>query len=161
MPSVNHSRRIISVNSRPTLCPRRRALRRVVGDVGMAADREHAAQIAARLGDVAGADRLALDGVGIEQAVAAPAFERGGELPGQIDRVADAGIHAEAAGRRHRMRRVAGDEAAAVAVGLGDQLAPHPRQHAQNLELEIAADGAADRRLDLVRRVFALLRRRR
>ena len=127
----------------------------------MGGDREHAAQIAARLGDIAGADRLALDAVGIEQAVAAPAFEHGGELPGQIDRVADAGIHAEAAGRRHDVRGVAGDEAAAVAIMLGDQFAPHPRQHAQNLELEIAADGAADRRLDLLGRVFALLAIRR
>ncbi len=95
---------------------RRRALRRVVGDIGMRAGREHAAQIAARLGDVAHADRPALDGVGIEQAVAAPAVEHGVELPGQIDRVADAGIHAEAAGRRHHVRGVAGDEDAAVAI---------------------------------------------
>ncbi len=42
-------------------------------------------------------------------------------------------------------------------IALGDQLAAHPRQHAQNLELEIAADGAADRRLDVVGGVVALL----
>ena len=52
---------------------------------------------------------------------------------------------------------VAGDKTAAAPIALGDQLAAHPRQHAQNLELEIAADGAADRRLDVVGRVVALL----
>ncbi len=125
------------------------ALRRVVEQIVMPADRKHPAQIAARLRDIAGADRLAFGAVGIEEAVAAPALDHGGELPGKIDRVADAGVHAEAAGGRHHMRGVAGDKAAAVAVALGDQFAPHPRQHAQYLELEVAADGAADRGLDL------------
>ena len=35
----------------------------------------------------------------------------------------------EAAGRRHDMGGVAGDEAAAVAVAPGDEFAPHPGQH--------------------------------
>ncbi len=48
-----------------------------------------------------------------------------------------------------------------LAIALGDQFAAHPRQHAQNLELEIAADGAADRGRDLFGRVFALLATRR
>jgi hypothetical protein len=52
---------------------------------------------------------------------------------------------------------VAGNEAAAVAVVVGDQFAPRPRHHAQNFELEIAADGAADRGFDLGLGVFALL----
>jgi hypothetical protein len=55
------------------------------------------------------------------------------------------------------VRCVAGDKAAAVAVALGDQFPPHPGQHAQYLEFEVAADGAADRGLDLFSRVFALL----
>ena len=133
----------------PDPLTRRFALRGRVEQIGMPADRKHPAQIAACLRDVARADRLAFGAVGIEEAVAAPALDHGGELPGQIDHIADAGVHAEAAGRRHDMRGVAGDKAAAVAVALGDQLAPHPRQHAQYLEFEVAADGAADRGLDL------------
>ena len=134
----------------PDPFPRRRALWRGVEQIGMPADRKHPPQIAACFHDIAGADRLALGAVGIEQAVAAPALDHGGELPRQIDRVADAGVHAKAAGGRHDMRGVAGDKAAAVAVALGDQFAPHPRQHAQDLEFEVAADGAADRGLDLL-----------
>ena len=84
---------------------RRRALRRVVEEIGVRGNRQHAAQIAARFGDVARANRLALAAVGIEQAIAAPAFDRGGKLPRQIDHVLDAGIHAKTAGRRHDVRR--------------------------------------------------------
>ena len=49
--------------------------------------REHATQIAARLGDVARGDGLALDGVGVEQGIAAPAFEHCSKLPGEVDGV--------------------------------------------------------------------------
>ena len=123
----------------------------------MAADRKHPSQIAACFRDVPDADRPAFGAIGIEQARAAPAVDRGGKLPRQVDRIADAGVHAEAAGWRHHMRGVAGDEAAPAAIALGDQLAPHPRQHAQNLEFEVAADGAADRRFDFFRRVVVRL----
>ena len=61
---------------------RDRALRRLIKQIGAPPDRKHAAQIAACLGNIAGADGLALDAVGIEQAVAAPAFEHRGEFPG-------------------------------------------------------------------------------
>jgi len=60
----------------------RRTLWCIVEQIGMRIDRQHAAQIAGGLGDVAGADRLALGAVGIEQGVAAPALQCGSELPG-------------------------------------------------------------------------------
>ena len=52
------------------------------------------------------------------------------------------------------MRGVAGDEAALAPIALRDQLAPHPRHDAQNLEVEVAPDrrgGCA--RFDSSRRV--------
>ena len=145
----------------PDPLTRRFALWRWVEQIVMPADRKHPAQIAACFHDIAGADRLALGAVGIEEAVAAPALDHGGKLPGQIDRVADPGVHAKAAGGRHHMRCIAGDKAAAVAVALGDQFAPHPRQDAQYLEFEVAADGAADGGLDLLGPCIRVARLRR
>src|SRR5262249_15982766 len=47
--------------------------------------------------DVALADLAPLDLVGIEQIGPAPAGERRGELPREVDRVADARVHSQAA----------------------------------------------------------------
>ena len=74
------------------------------------ARRQHPLEVAARLRDVAQPHRPPLGLVGGEQRRPAPALDRGFELPAEVDRVADAGVHAEAAGRRHQVRRVAGDE---------------------------------------------------
>src|SRR5262249_44038229 len=75
--------------------------------VGVAPDL--AARIAAARGrHVAGADLPALHLVGGEQLGSAPALEHRGELPRQVDRVAHAGIVAEAAGRNDEMAGVAG-----------------------------------------------------
>src|SRR5260221_12418078 len=51
-----------------------------------------------RGGDVAAADLAALDLVGGEELRPAPALEGAGGLPGEADGVADAAVHAEAAG---------------------------------------------------------------
>ena len=123
------------------------------------AGRQHAAKIAARLRDVAQADRPPLGVVGAQELRAAPALHHGLELPAEIDRVADAGVHAEAAGRRHQMGGVAGDEDAVGAVAVGDQLAPHPAHDGEDFVVEVAAHGALERRADVVLGMVDLLRR--
>ena len=52
----------------------------------------------------------------------------GGELPAEIDRLFEAGMHADAAGRRAFVRGVAGDEDASVAVAARHEIAALPRQ---------------------------------
>ncbi len=86
--------------------------------------------------------RPALGRVGAKQPVAAPAGHDRIDLPGQVDGVADPGVHPEAAGRRHRVRRVAGDECRAVAERLGHLLAALPRHGREDLVVEAPADGA-------------------
>src|SRR5690349_19673151 len=73
------------------------ATRRVVSEGHIRPGGEHAAQVSTCLGDVARPDRPPLNLVRVEEADAAPALEHGGELPREVDRVADAGVHAEAA----------------------------------------------------------------
>src|SRR5439155_21942016 len=50
------------------------------------------------MGDIATPDRLALDLIAVEETRAAPARERRGKLPAEIDRVAEAGIEAKVRG---------------------------------------------------------------
>src|SRR5207302_3668673 len=58
-------------------------------------------------------DRAPLVAVGLQQGVATPAVEPGGELPAEIDRVLKSVVQPEAAVGRMRMRGVASDEHAA------------------------------------------------
>src|ERR1700730_18144169 len=87
--------------------------------------------------------------VGAQQPAAGPATHGGGKLPAEIDRVPDAGVHAEAAGRRHQVGGVAGDEDAGAAVAVGDELAAHPPHDRENLVIEVAAHAAAQRGADI------------
>src|SRR3990172_430730 len=50
----------------------------------------------ARGGDIALADLAALDFVGIQQLLPAPALQGAGELPREVDGIADTAVHAEA-----------------------------------------------------------------
>src|SRR5262249_57620148 len=75
----------------------------------------------------------------------APALQNGGELPGEIGAVVDAGIHAEAAGGREQMRSVAGDHDPARLVALGDQGLPRaPGIVADDVHRDVDADRALD-----------------
>src|SRR5262249_52754655 len=102
------------------------------------------------------AHRPALGFERVEQVRTAPAFLDRGELPRQVDRIADTGVHAKAAGGRHHVRGVAEDKAPAVAVTIRHQLAAHPGHDAENLVVEVDADGAADGGVDLVGGELAL-----
>ena len=104
----------------------------------------HALRRPARGGDVADTDRSALLLVAIEQAGTAPALDRAGQLPRQIESVTDAGVHAEAAGRNDQMHRIAGQEDAAIAVALGHQKMMPPRDHMADLEVAGEADQITD-----------------
>ena len=93
-----------------------------------------------------------------EQIRPAPALHHRGELPAEIDRIADAGVHAERAGRRELMHRVAGEKHAALGIALGHHASPRPDARAQPFDLERPADGAADQRVlvDALRRLLAV-----
>src|SRR4029450_7769277 len=82
------------------------------------ADLDAHAGMALRGEPIAIADRAALRFVGGEQAGAGDALERRGDLPAEIDGIADAGVHAVAAGRDVLVRGVAGQEDAAALVAL-------------------------------------------
>ncbi len=93
-----------------------------------------------------------------EQGRPAPALDRGGELPAEIDGVAHAGVHAEPARRRVLVHAVAGEEDVAVVEPVGDELAAGPAQRRDDLVGDVVAQGAADRRRDqLGRRLVAIL----
>src|SRR5687767_9407620 len=98
----------------------------IVADVGaiLRAPFAPALRREARRGNVACADLAPLDLVGPKELRAAPALQGRGELPGKVDRIADAGIHAEAAGRDHEVRGVARDEHAPLAVALRKLCSP-------------------------------------
>src|SRR5579863_694116 len=99
---------------------RRPALRRIVLDIGAIrrAPFHPSVGAAARSLDVDGADLTALRLIGLQQTRTAPSAQGRGELPGNVDGVADPGIHAKSTGRDDEMRRVAGDEDAALQIML-------------------------------------------
>src|SRR5688572_4773907 len=114
--------------------------------------RRDALEVLHRLLAGAQAGRAPLRPVAREQAFAAPALDPRRELPAEVDRIGDAGIHSESAVGRHDMHRVAGEEHAAAAVALRDEVAPHPYADGQDLELEVTPHRLAHRlaRLELV-----------
>ncbi len=58
-----------------------------------------------------------------------------GELPAEIDGIADAGVHAEPAVRRHHMHRVAGQQHAAAAIVIRHHATPDPVAELDDLEI--------------------------
>ena len=71
-------------------------------------------------GDDAGGDRTPLGLVLVEDALVGAVAEHAGEPGRERDGVLDAGVHALAARRAVHVRRVAGEEDAAVAVVVGE-----------------------------------------
>jgi len=92
----------------------------------------------------------------------APALHQRGELPGEVDRVLDRRVVAEAAGRREEMNGIAGKTHAARAEALGYQgEAGGPGFPAQHLDRAFRAqrleENGARFRLGNLRRVLARL----
>ncbi len=88
----------------------------------------------------------------------------GGQLPAEIDRVADAHVHAEAAERRMQVAGVAGQEHAALGVAVGDQAARRPRDRCATISIarsarpvprRISSTGSTRRRVDVARRAWS------
>lgn len=73
-------------------------------------------------------DRAALGLVAVEQGVGGPSADHGGELPGEVVRIADPGVHPVPAGRRDHMGRVARQQHAGFPVGVRE-LGIHPPGH--------------------------------
>src|SRR5580704_10369392 len=97
--------------------------------------------------DQAAREGNALGLVAVEQLVWRTVGKDGLQLPGEIDRVADAGVHALAAGRAMDMRRVAQQEGASVAEMLRyavmDTVGREP-VYLFDLDLEVVDYPAAD-----------------
>ena len=105
-----------------------------------------------RRGDGLRRDRAPFRLVGAEQRGAAPAVQRGGELPGQVGRVADGRAQPEAARRAGRVRGVAGQEDPAargaripVGVLVGEQQPLRPQVLVHDLVAQRLADRAGHR----------------
>ena len=83
------------------------------------------------------AERLALGMVAVEQRVVGVAAQHGRDLPGQVVNVLHPGVEAEAAGRRHLVRGVAGQENVADAIAVGDDGRGFPRADAEHRDREV------------------------
>ena len=82
----------------------------------------------------------------------APALHHRRELPAEIGRVVDAGVHAEAAGRREEMDRVAGQPHIAAAETIGDRRLPRgPREMTEEFDRHVFADTGEKRPRDGIR----------
>src|SRR3989441_7850329 len=86
---------LLDVGHSGEMLSRRLSLGALVADLGpiLAAPLAPAKRGIARGGDIAIADLPALEFVGGEELRAAPAPQAAGELPCEIDRIADAGVH--------------------------------------------------------------------
>src|SRR5712692_1255218 len=104
----------------------------------------------ARGADVALADLPPLGVVRVEQRGPAPSLQGRRELPGKIDRVADAGVHAETAGRYDQVDSVAGEEHAPIPITVRQQQVLPPRGAGEHLVLHRNCDGALEHRLHVV-----------
>ena len=101
---------------------------------------------------IAQADRAPLPFIGRQQIRAAEALHRRGELPAEIDRVADAGVHAVAAGRDVLMRGIACQEDTATLIALGQQQVREPRIGDQDVAGEAAPGPFVEQRTGINRR---------
>ena len=100
--------------------------------------RRQLGEVRQALPGVARRDRAALGAVGVEQSIRRPAVEHGRELPGEVVGVLHAGVQPQAAGGREAVRRVAGEEGASAAEGVGDLRAHRPRHDAEDLDRDVA-----------------------
>ncbi len=119
---------------------RLRARGGVERDLGMRALRPVGVVGHAGMADIAHAHRMALDLVGIHEASAAPARQHGGELPGQIDRIAETGIEPEPGGRMIEMGGVAGEKDPLRPVAVGHHVAGAPAADREHLVRHRLAD---------------------
>src|SRR4029079_3182035 len=69
-------------------------------------------------------DRHAFGFLRQEEFTTAPPLQRGCELPGEIRRIVNARVHAEAAGWREQMHGITAEQRAAIAIMLGDERHP-------------------------------------
>ena len=103
-----------------------------------------------------GADGVPLGLVAVEQPGRRPPVHGGGELPPEVHRVLDAGVHALPAERRVHVRGVAGQEHPADPVVPGlPALAEEARAPARLAHAEVVAGDAAERVAQLVQRAAA------
>jgi hypothetical protein len=107
------------------------------------------AATAATTGMVARTDLSAFDLVGIQQAGPAPSLDGAGQLPLQIHRVADAGVHSEPALRDDQMCGITGQEHSPVAVTIGEQKVQTPRVHGEHFNVHQHADYTLDHRHEI------------
>ena len=81
--------------------------------------------------------RLALTLVRLEQGRSGPPSEHRRQLPGEVLDILHAGIHAEAASRRHLVRRVASQKDAPLAEAGGDPGGRTPRSSPEHLHRQV------------------------
>jgi hypothetical protein len=122
--------------------------RREIAPRGRRAGVEHAFRaLLADLG-VHGGDAAPLGLVGVEQALAGNAAQHGRELPDQVVRRLQVGVHAEAACRRGAMRGVADQQHAALAKAQGDLGRHHPKADGADLDRGVGGAGGLAHEVD-------------
>src|SRR6185437_6201340 len=95
-------------------------------------------------------DRMTFFAIGLQELLAAPAFELRLQLPAEIDDVLEPIVEAEAAIRRMAVRRIAGDEDAADLIALGDGHAQIPEADVIELCLEREPRDILDEAVEIV-----------
>ena len=89
---------------------------------------------------MAAAKGLRVDG---DEAVAAPSFQYRRQFPAEIDRIGNAGVHAQSACRRQLMDGVPREEDAALRIAVGDHASPGPDAGTKPLNFKRPAKCAA------------------
>ena len=102
-----------------------------------------------------GEHRAALLRVAVEQVRAAPAVQDGGQLPAEVDRVLEPSVESMGAVGRVAVRRIAGEEHAALPVAVSDVDPQIPEPHV----LEVARHARPGSPLDQRMRVHVGRRR--
>ena len=85
--------------------------------------------------------------VGLQQGVGPPPAQRSSQLPAQIHRILDAGVHTLAANRRMHVCGVAGDEHVADAVTLSLTTFTSESRHPPHVMHSVVAAGDPDERI--------------
>ena len=110
------------------------------------------AEIDDGFGDGTLVDLPPLELVGGEQIATAPALQPRRQLPTEIDGVADAHVHAEAAEWGMQMARIARQKYPALGVGVGHEPVCEPQIRADNLDLQILQSRTAPDQINRVKR---------